>query len=324
MAQPFIDTATIEVVAGGGGNGCASFYRDLFMRYRRPDGGPGGAGGDVVVVADSQLMTLLDAQYRKRFAAGRGRHGSSKGKTGAGGAACHIPVPVGTVIRDADTREVLADLDQPGASVVAARGGSGGRGNEGKPYQAMPGEPGEQRRLFLELKVLADVGLVGLPNAGKSSVLAKISTARPKIASYPFTTLHPVLGVVMDDEERRFTVCDIPGLIEGAHQGRGLGLDFLRHIERTKILVQVIDMAGSEGRQPEEDYATVLHELRQHHPQLLEKPRLIAANKMDLDGAREQLARFRAHVSEVVYPVSCQTGEGLPALIQGIRERLST
>lgn len=323
MPQPFIDTATIEVIAGDGGRGCASFYRDLFMRDRRPDGGSGGAGGDVVIAADGQLMTLLDVQYRKRFTAGRGGHGSSKGKTGARGAACRILVPVGTVVRDADTREVLGDLDQPGAAVVSARGGRGGRGNEGKPYQATSGEPGQTRRLFLELKVLADVGLIGLPNAGKSSVLAQISTARPKIASYPFTTLHPVLGVVMDDDERRFTVCDVPGLIEGAHRGRGLGLDFLRHIERTKVLVQVIDMAGAEGRAPAEDYAAVLGELRQYNPQLLEKPRLIAANKMDLDGAATQLSRFRSRVTDAVYPISCRTGAGLPALIQGIRALLT-
>ena len=321
----FIDEATIEVQAGRGGNGCVSFYRDRRMRHPRPDGGNGGDGGFVLLQADLNIHTLLDFQYRRHFTAGNGRHGSGKQKTGRRGEDRLIRVPTGTLVYDADTGSLLADLTSPDERVVAASGGRGGIGNDTlKHREATPGGAGQVRQLRLELKLIADVGVIGMPNAGKSSLVAAISTAKPKIASYPFTTVEPVLGVVAvdDDQERRFVMCDIPGLIEGAYHGKGLGHQFLRHIERTRMLVQVVDCSGQEGRDPVQDVQTVLNELRSHDPALLTRPRLLVANKMDLPEAAAQLTRLQQDSTEPVYAVSCVNREGLPALVEAIWQSL--
>ena len=314
----FVDTARITVEAGRGGNGCTSFYRDKFTRPYA-DGGHGGNGGDAVLQVNPQLATLLDFQYRKQFTAGRGTHGGPNGRTGARGAECLIPVPTGTIVHDAATGELLADLTAPGQRVVVARGGAGGIGNESK-QDAQPGAPGETRELALELKLLADVGLIGAPNAGKSTLLSRISSAHPAIASYPFTTLSPVLGVVRTrDREGQFVACDVPGLIEGAHAGRGLGHQFLRHIERTRVLLHLIDMAGTDGRDPVDDLGMVAEELRRYNPALAKRPQLIVANKMDVPAAAGHLKRLRVkYKGRRVYPISCATGEGLESLLKAV------
>jgi len=284
-------------------------------------GGNGGDGGDVILLGDSQLSTLLDLQYRHEFRAGRGGHGSGNNKTGKRGADVVVRLPLGTMIYEADTNVLLRDLTRPFEQVVLARGGRGGVGNANGP-QAMPGQPGEERRLRLELKLIADVGLIGVPNAGKSSLLARLSTARPKIAAYPFTTNTPVLGVVEAGEGRTFVACDIPGLIEGAHMGRGLGIQFLRHIERTRLLLHVVDLASVDGHDPLACVAQVNGELAAYNPVLAERPQLLLANKMDLPQAQEALAAFRAKVGVPVFPISCATGAGLPAVIQAAWQRL--
>ena len=318
----FVDQVDILVTAGAGGDGCSAMHKEPHNRYPRPSGGPGGDGGDVLVLADPQLATLLDFHFRHEFRAERGRHGSGNGKTGRRGADALVRVPTGTVIYNAETGHLLRDLVHPADSLIVARGGTGGSGNIDKPHRATPGKPGEQRRLRLELKLIADVGLVGFPNAGKSSLLARLSTARPKIAPYPFTTRAPVLGVVSAGEEGSFVACDIPGLIEGAHEGKGLGIQFLRHIERTKLLVHVVDMASVDGRDPVESFMKVNDELAAHNPILSQRPQMVAANKMDLPEAREALERFRTAVTVPVYPISCATTAGLSELVQVIRSRL--
>ncbi len=317
----FVDQAQITVIAGAGGNGCSAMRKEPFTRYPRPAGGSGGDGGDVILVADPQLSTLLDFYFRHEFRAGRGRHGSGNTKTGKRGADCEIRLPVGTVVVDARTGDLLRDFVTPLERVVAARGGRGGIGNA-YAKEATPGRAGESRRLRLELKLLADVGFVGFPNAGKSSLLSRISTARPKIAAYPFTTNTPVLGVVSVGEDSSFVACDIPGLIEGAHEGRGLGIQFLRHIERTRLLVHVIDMAAVDGRDPVKDYHQLCHELAAHNPELAQRQRILVANKMDLPQAQDHLRRFRDAVPDPVVPISCATGAGIPELLKTISHDL--
>ena len=317
----FIDTARITVEAGRGGDGCSSFYRDKYTRPY-PDGGRGGAGGDVLLRVNPNLATLLDFQYRRQFAAGRGGHGGPNGRTGARGADCVIPVPSGTVVYDGATGEPVGDLTRAGQDVIVARGGAAGIGNQSK-RDAEPGAAGEARELALELKLLADVGIVGAPNAGKSTLLSRISSARPKIAEYPFTTLHPVLGMVrLPGGRGEFVACDVPGLIDGAHDGRGLGLQFLRHTERTRVLIHLIDMAGVDGRDPLEDLRMVAEELRHYNAVLAKRPRLVAANKMDLPQAAVNLARVRKRFKGRLYAVSCATGEGLPALLDAVWRRV--
>jgi len=332
----FVDHAQITVKAGDGGCGCLAFAQPPYTRRPVPDGGDGGDGGDVVLRADLNVSTLLDFQFRHTFAAGRGGHGGGNRKSGKRGADVVIRVPVGTVVRDADTSELLKDFVQAHDHVVAARGGQGGFGNAskrkspstrrrereaGKP-QASPGSPGEQRRLALELKLIADVGLVGLPNAGKSSLLSRISTARPKVAPYPFTTRYPVLGVVRADAQGSFVACDIPGLIEGAHRGRGLGTQFLRHIERTRLLVHLVDMAAVDGRRPVEAFRQLNEELAAYSHALARRPQLIVANKMDLPAAEEHLLAFQQAMGRSVWPISCATGRGIPELVRAIWEAL--
>ncbi|BCV24567.1 GTPase ObgE [Gelria sp. Kuro-4] len=320
----FYDTAKIFVRGGDGGNGCLSFRREKYVPRGGPDGGDGGRGGDVVLVADGGLHTLADFHYRAHFKAERGGHGRGSNKQGASAPDLVIRVPAGTVIKDAESGAVLADLAADGQRVVVARGGRGGRGNarflsntNRAPRLAEKGEPGEERWLLLELKLLADVGLVGYPNAGKSTLLARTTAARPKIADYPFTTLEPNLGVV-ELEDTSFVLADIPGLIEGAHAGAGLGHEFLRHIERTRLLIHVVDAAGTEGRDPVEDYRRINAELTLYQEALAELPQVVAANKTDLPAAAAQLPRLTAAAGadgRRVFPLSAVTGEGVKELL---------
>lgn len=327
----FVDEAVIEVRAGGGGNGCVSFRREKYVPRGGPDGGDGGRGGDVIIQVDRNLRTLMDFRYRRNYPAGRGEHGQGSHKTGKDGESLIIRVPTGTVVKDFNTGEMIADLKVPGKEVVVARGGKGGRGNarfatstRQAPRFAEKGEPGEKRILKLELKLLADVGLVGFPNAGKSTILSRVSAARPKIADYPFTTRTPILGMVYLEEDKSFVLADIPGLIEGAHRGAGLGHQFLRHVERTRLLIHVVDMAAVEGRDPRKDFLVVNEELRKYHPLLAERPQLVAANKMDLPGAKDNLTRFCQQQEDKypIFPVCALTGEGLKELMWEATRRL--
>ncbi|MCL6635482.1 MAG: GTPase ObgE [Peptococcaceae bacterium] len=327
----FYDRARIFVRGGDGGNGCVAMRREKYIPEGGPWGGDGGRGGDVVFRADEGLRTLVDFRYRRHYKAERGRHGQGRNMHGAAGEDLVIRVPVGTVVRDAGSGELIADLVRHGQEVVVARGGRGGRGNThfATPQNRVPrvaekGEPGEERWLDLELKLLADAGLVGFPNAGKSTLLSRVSAARPKIAGYPFTTLTPNLGVVRAGDGRSFVMADIPGLIEGAHAGAGLGHEFLRHVERTRLLVHVLDAAGSEGRDPLEDFRVTNRELSLYNPALARKPQIIAANKMDLEGAEENLARLRlaCGAGYEIFPVSAATGSGLEALVYRIASLL--
>ena len=333
----FVDLAKITVKAGDGGRGCSAFAQPPYTRSPYPDGGDGGDGGNVIVRADLNVATLLDFQFRHEFAAGRGGHGGANTKTGKRGDDCLIRVPVGTVIREVASDRTLSDLTDPNEDVVVARGGRGGYGNAARyasakqldheqwrtqASEATPGEPGQRRELILELKLIADVGIVGFPNAGKSSLLARISTARPKVGAYPFTTRYPVLGVVQVPARGSFVACDIPGLIERAHQGKGLGFQFLRHIERTRVLVHLVDIAGVDGRDPVEAHQRLNEELAAYHQALTSKPQIIAANKMDLPEARQHLERFARAVGSRVCPISCATGAGIPALREAVWEEL--
>ncbi len=328
----FIDRAVIYVKGGDGGNGVVSFRREKFIPKGGPDGGDGGHGGDVILIADEGLSTLLDFQHRRHFRAQRGTHGQGAKRHGKRGGSLVVPVPVGTLVRDAATRDVLADLVQHGQRVVAARGGRSGRGNarfatptRRAPRQAEPGEPGQERNIELELKLIADVGLVGLPNSGKSTLLSRVSAARPKIADYPFTTTEPYLGVVGLPDGRSFVLADIPGLIEGAHQGAGLGHTFLRHISRTNVLIHVVDLAAPE-RDPLADFQTVNDELRLYDPALEQRPMLVALNKIDQPQARERAAAVAAAVGKRGYQafaISGATGEGVEALMYAAADLLA-
>ena len=323
MALQFLDIAQIRVTAGHGGRGCRSFERLGRKHHRRPNGGDGGKGGDVILETQPMMMTLRDCAYRQHYRARLGGAGGSNGKHGAQGADCQVSVPPGTLVRDATTGELLRDLAHVADRVIVARGGRGGRGNLTAP-SATPGAPGEDRLLDLELKLIADVGLVGLPNAGKSSLIRRISHAAPRVAAFPFTTTIPVLGVVaVPDTDQTLTVCDIPGLIAGAHAGKGLGLAFLRHAERTQLLVYVIDAAGSEGRHPWEDFQTLRAELAAYDHGVADKPYLIAANKTDLPAARRYVRELQQSlVTTTVYPISCLTGAGIPALMSTVWQQL--
>ena len=335
----FIDQATLLVEAGRGGKGCRSFYQDRWTRHPIPDGGDGGRGGHVLIRSNPQLTTLLDFQTQRHFRAGSGGNASSKKKHGARGTDCWIDVPLGTLIWDIDRGDLIQELLKDGEQIKVARGGAGGVGNASKEKsrstsswgfsrdvrsmknpERLEGAAGERRRLRLELKLLADVGIVGLPNAGKSTLIAQISQARPRIASFPFTTLHPVLGAVKLSSRHSIVAVDVPGLIEGAHRGKGLGLEFLRHIERTRLLVHLIDMAGTDGRDPVEDYRTLNRELKVYRAEVAAKPQILAANKMDEPAAAKNLVRFRKKVKGTVLPISAKTGEGVPKLLKKIGE----
>lgn len=324
----FYDYAKIYVKAGDGGNGCVAFRREKYVPMGGPSGGNGGRGGNVVFVADRNLHTLIDFHYRKHYKAERGEHGRGKNQHGKNGEDLIIRVPVGTIIRDING-EFTVDLKRHGQRFIAARGGRGGRGNARfttpqlqAPRFAERGDPGEERTLELELKLLADVGLIGLPNAGKSSLLSRISAARPKVANYPFTTLNPQLGVV-EVGERSFVVADLPGLIAGAHAGAGLGHRFLRHVERTKVLILVVDAAGSEGRDPVDDVRVILKEVRLYNPLLADRPVVIAANKMDLPEASDHIPHLKEAYAEYrIFPISAVTGSGVEELLYAVAEIL--
>jgi GTP-binding protein len=319
----FVDQVKIFVKAGDGGNGCVSFRREPHVPRGGPDGGAGGKGGDVVLVAVSHQNTLLSLRYHAEYRADRGRHGGSGNRTGRDGEDLLVRVPPGTSARDEATGRVLGEVTPDASRLVVARGGSGGRGNRAflsnrnkAPRRAEPGAPGEERWLRLDLRLIADVGLLGLPNAGKSTLLARISAARPRVADYPFTTLTPVLGVV-EVEDRSFVAADIPGIVEGAHQGAGLGLRFLRHVERTRALLHVVDASGTSGREAADDLRLVVEEVRRWQGTLLERPQVVAAAKRDLVGADDPLPLLRAEAARLgleVVPVSAVSGEGLHLL----------
>ncbi len=316
----FVDEATISVKAGNGGNGCRSFERMRGKRYGRPNGGDGGRGGNVVIAADNNKQTLIQFRYKKHFVATSGLHGSSNNKHGRNGQDCLIQVPPGTIIRDADTGRILRDLCTSGERVVIARGGAGGKGNS-VGHDACAGEIGEEKTIILELKLVADVGIIGYPNAGKSTLLSKISSARPRIADFPFTTKNPMLGVARVGSFS-FVVADIPGLIEGAHKGRGLGDRFLRHIERTRLLLHLVDMAAVDGRDPKESYLSLNEELKLYSTLLGEKKQIVVANKMDLPRAQELFRTFRIDDALKIFAISALTGKGIKTLLKGIAAEL--
>ena len=328
----FIDEARILVKAGDGGNGCLAFRREKYVPRGGPSGGDGGRGGDVVLVSTVHQNTLLQFRFNPEHKAERGRHGEGSQRTGAEGRSLDVQVPVGTVVYDESTGERLYDFTQPGERFTVARGGKGGKGNarfatstHQAPTEHEPGRPGDEKRLRLELKLLADVGLVGFPNAGKSTLISRISAARPKIADYPFTTLEPNLGVVQFDNFRSFVVADIPGLIEGAHLGHGLGVQFLRHIERTRLLAHLVDVSDSSGRDPVQDFETVMQELASFSDDLVKKPMIIVATKMDAAQDPDRVARLHSLAAERGLPcfeISSVTGQGIEALKFAMAERV--
>jgi GTPase len=315
-----IDHAKIYVDAGSGGKGCNSFFKDIFHRKGIPDGGPGGDGGDVIIQSDPNLNTLLDFKYNQHHRAERGGHGGSNHKFGRRGKDLVIKVPAGTIIIDGGNSLVIRDLSRAGERVKVAKGGAGGKGNS-KGRISTEGETGESKTIILELKLVADAGIIGFPNAGKSTLVSKISKAHSKIAPYPFTTKSPKLGVVVMGDEK-FVVADMPGLIEGAHAGKGLGDRFLRHIERTSVLVHVVDVCPFDGSDPADNFRKLEEELRLYASDVYEKPRIIVANKMDMPGSSEKLAEFRENIKTEVFPVSGLTGEGLKSLIPEIHRKI--
>jgi GTPase len=328
----FIDEVKIHVKSGDGGAGCVSFRHEKFIEFGGPDGGDGGKGGDVIVQVSPQLSTLLDLRQHPHQKAGRGRNGMGKDRHGANGAILEILVPQGTVIKDAETGEVLADLTEPDSRITLLKGGRGGQGNarfktatHKAPKFAQPGEPGEERWIRMELKLMADVGLLGMPSVGKSSLITKLSAARPKIADYPFTTLEPNLGVVQYKNYRSFVMADIPGLIEGASEGAGLGHRFLKHLERTGQLLHLLDLSWMPERDPIAEYEALNRELKLFNPELAEKRQTIVINKIDLPNVRENLKAILPYFEErgiKVFPISAATGEGLKELLDDIAHNL--
>ena len=332
----FVDEATIEVAAGDGGNGCASFRHEKYKEFGGPDGGDGGRGGHVYALADASLNTLVDFRYTRKFEAERGEHGKGSDMFGVKGDDIVLKMPVGTIISDAETGQVLFELLTPGEQILIAKGGDGGFGNlhykssiNRAPRQKTPGWPGERRVLQLELKVLADVGLLGMPNAGKSTLIAAISNARPKIADYPFTTLHPNLGVVRVGPEKSFVVADVPGLIEGASEGAGLGHQFLRHLQRTRLLLHVVDMAPfDDAVDPVAQAKAIVAELKKFDAELYGKPRWLVLNKLDMVPAEEREARVKDFVKRMrykgpVFEISALTREGTQLLIQTVYQHIA-
>ena len=328
----FIDEAVIRIAGGDGGNGCVAFRREKFVPRGGPSGGDGGNGGSLYLESSQHLNTLLQFRYKREFSAERGRHGEGSNRRGRDGEDLVLHVPAGTVVYDNEGGEKLYDFDAPDERFLAARGGRGGRGNarfatstHQAPRRADPGRPGERRILRLELKLLADVGLVGFPNVGKSTLISRLSAARPRIADYPFTTLEPHLGVVGLDLERSFVMADIPGLIEGAHDGKGLGVRFLKHIERTRLLVHLIDVAQGSGRDPVEDYGVIMAELRNFSTGVASKPMLLVASRVDAAGDGERLAGLRGFAKdrgEFLHEISGVTGQGLEDLKSAIWAKL--
>lgn len=325
----FIDEVKIEVIAGNGGNGCLAFRREKYVEMGGPYGGNGGRGGNIVFAVDEGLNTLIDLRYSKKYRAKNGAHGEGKGMNGKNAPDLVIKVPLGTVITDLETNFILGDLTKKDSRVIVAYGGRGGRGNMAfvtrtntAPDFAENGEPGEEKKLKVELKLLADVGLVGMPSVGKSTIISKISAAKPKIAAYHFTTLHPNLGVVKTKDDRSFVVADLPGLIEGASLGEGLGDKFLKHIERTRVIAHVIDMSGFEGRDPYEDYQIINKELESFNENLMKKPQIVLANKMDLADAKKHLEEFKKKVDVPVYEISALENQGLDDALIALADAL--
>jgi len=328
----FIDEAKIYVKAGDGGRGCVSFRREKYVPRGGPDGGDGGNGADVIMIARRNMTSLLDYRYQRHYKAKRGVHGKGKDQHGKNAEDLLIPVPLGTMIKDFESGAFYGDLTEDGQTLVIARGGKGGRGNarfvtatNQAPKEAEPGVPGQEKTLKLELKLLADVGLLGFPNAGKSTLISRVSAARPKIADYPFTTLVPNLGVVSYGDGATFILADIPGLIEGAHEGAGLGIQFLRHIERTKILIHLLDLSPMTQRNPIEDYEAMNRELKSYNEELSKTPQIVALNKIDITEAREELETIEKHFSELgikTFPISSATGEGTKELVWEVAKQV--
>jgi GTP-binding protein len=328
----FVDYVKVKVKAGDGGRGCVSFRREKYVPKGGPDGGDGGRGGHIIFRATDQLNTLLDLKYKHEYRAGNGQHGKGKKMHGKNGKDCIVTVPVGTLIKDASTDVMLIDLDKIGSEAVIAQGGKGGLGNahfatstRQAPRYAQKGETGDMRNLIIELKLLADVGLIGLPNAGKSTFLSAISSARPKIAEYPFTTLVPVLGVVKLENYRSFVVADIPGLIEGAHRGVGLGFQFLRHIERTSILLHLIDISEMGEGDPIEHFKKVNKELEHYNPLLMKRPQVVVGTKLDVAGDRARLNRLAQYCKKErvrFYSLSAVSRKGIRRLISYLSVQL--
>ncbi len=328
----FIDTAEIEVRAGSGGNGCVSFRREKYIPRGGPDGGDGGNGGNIIVRSSLRLSTLVDFRYVRHYRAKNGVHGKGKNMYGRSGEDRIIEVPVGTQIYDGVTGSLIADLSHPDQEAVIAKGGKGGKGNtrfvsstHQVPLESEPGAPGEQRHIRLELKLLADAGLVGFPNVGKSSLIKRISNAHPRVADYPFTTIAPILGIVRYKDEKSFVVADIPGLIEGAHHGKGLGDQFLKHIERTKLIIHILD--ATRDSDPYNDYRIINNELKSYSGSLIKKEQIVVMNKIDIPVVRDRLIdykeTFRAHAIDL-FPVSCVSGAGIATLVDEIVRRLET
>lgn len=327
----FVDEAILELQAGRGGNGCMAFRREKYVEMGGPFGGNGGNGADIIFKVDEGLNTLIDLRYKKLYKADNGEHGQGKGMHGKNAKDLIIKVPLGTVITNMETNLVMADLIKKDDEVVIAHGGRGGRGNMAFATHSNPapaycenGEPGEVIKVKVELKLLADVGLVGLPSVGKSTIISKISAAKPKIAAYHFTTLKPNLGVVKASRNRSYVVADLPGLIEGASLGEGLGDKFLKHIERTRVIAHVIDISGIEGRDPYQDYVTINKELEAFNKKILDKPQIVIANKMDMPNSDKNLEEFRSKVDVPVYPISALTGKGLDKVVEALAEKLDT
>lgn len=328
----FIDRAKIEIRAGKGGDGAVAFRREKYEPSGGPYGGDGGSGGDIILKVDEGLKTLMDFKYKRLYKAENGENGKTKKMSGKSGENLILKVPPGTLVKDANSDKVIVDLKKKDQTVILAKGGKGGRGNarfatstRQAPRFSEPGEKGERLSIILELKLLADVGLIGFPNVGKSTLLSILSAAKPKIANYHFTTLSPNLGVVEIDRGKSFVIADIPGLIEGAHEGVGLGHNFLRHIERTRLLVHVLDISGFEGRDPLEDFYKINEELMKYNPKLKEKPQIVAANKMDITDAEINLSIVKNKLNEKginVYPISAATYEGIDALKYAIWNKL--
>ena len=325
----FIDEVIIELNAGRGGNGCMAFRREKYVEMGGPFGGNGGHGGNIVFEVDEGLNTLIDLRYKKIYKADSGEHGEGKGCNGRNAEDLIIKVPLGTVITDTDTNLIIGDLVKKGDRVIAANGGRGGRGNMAFATRSNPapafcenGEPGETKKVKVELKLLADVGLVGLPSVGKSTFISRVSAAKPKIAAYHFTTLTPNLGVVKTKDGRSFTVADLPGLIEGASLGEGLGDKFLKHIERTRVIAHIIDMSAFEGRDPYDDYVVINKELENFNKKLMDKPQIVIANKMDLPNFKENLEVFKKKVDCEVYSISAETGEGIDKVLIALADIL--
>lgn len=325
----FIDEVIIELQAGDGGNGCLSFRRETYVPMGGPDGGNGGRGANIIFKVDEGLNTLIDLQYQKIIKGKKGNNGEGKSKQGRDAEDVIVKVPLGTVITDLATNRIIADLTKKDDQVIVARGGRGGRGNiafatHGNPAPSIAenGEPGEIKKVKVELKLLADVGLVGMPSVGKSTLISKISASKPKIAAYHFTTLSPNLGVVRTKDNRSFVVADLPGLIKGASLGEGLGDQFLKHVERTRVIAHIIDMSAFEGRNPYEDYVIINDELKNFNEKLLDKPQIVIANKMDIPGAKENLEEFKKKVNVPIYPISAINSEGLDEVLVVLADML--